>query len=118
MLTLELTAQELQELHITLFLRKNQLTEELQHKNTDIASIALRQIERLSPILYQVESMVREHHTREQVRKELEDRVEGFVEREMDRLDKKLMQGHITQKDYDDRVSIIDNWSKSELALA
>jgi len=60
--TLEFNATELQELHVMLVLRKVQLQAELHHKNTDVAFIALRQLERVSPMLYYIESIVKEHH--------------------------------------------------------
>ena len=115
MFNLELKLEELHELHVTLTLRKFHLTAEVTHPNQDIANIALRQLERVSPLLYYVESIVKEHHE-QSFRKDIEDSTEAVVEREMDRLDKKLMQGHITQEDYDSRVVELDNWSKSKLA--
>jgi len=43
-------------------LRKVQLQAELHHKNMNVVSIALRQLERVSPMLYYIESIVKEHH--------------------------------------------------------
>lgn len=40
-----------------------------------------------------------------------EDQIESYVEKRMNQLDKKLMQGHITQAEYDEQVSIIDKWA-------
>ena len=37
--------------------------------------------------------------------------IEATVEKHMNRLDKKLMQGHITQTEYDQQVSILDKWA-------
>jgi len=59
---LEFDAVELQELHVMLVLRKVQLQAELHHKNMNVVSIALRQLERVSPMLYYIESIVKEHH--------------------------------------------------------
>jgi len=44
-----------------------------------------------------------------------ESSIELFAEREMNRLDKKLMQGHISQYDYDARVTILNNVVEREL---
>ena len=59
---LEFDAVELQELHVMLVLRKVQLQAVLHHKNMNVVSIALRQLERVSPMLYYIESIVKEHH--------------------------------------------------------
>lgn len=40
-----------------------------------------------------------------------EHEIEATVEKHMNRLDKKLMQGHITQTEYDQQVSIVDKWA-------
>ena len=112
---LEFTTEELHELHVTLVVRKCQLQADITHKSQEVAAIAMRQLERVSPMLYYVESVVTEH-LNENLRKEVEDKTEAVVEREMDRLDKKLMQGHITQSDYDARVAELDLWAQSKLA--
>lgn len=116
MFNLEFSLQELQELHVTLAEREFHLKAQIEHTNPDIAAIALRQLERVTPLLYYVGSVVHEHHVKDSARAEAEAKVEAFVERTMDNLDKKLMQGHLTQSDYEARVSILDNWAKSELS--
>jgi len=35
---------------------------------------------------------------------------EAFIERRMNMLDKKLMQGHITQEDYDSQAEYLSKW--------
>mgnify|MGYP003662426687 CR=1 FL=1 len=37
-------------------------------------------------------------------------RDESFIERRMNMLDKKLMQGHITQEDYDSQAEYLSKW--------
>lgn len=59
---LELTLAELQELHVSLFVRKDELRHAIEGKNKDVAEIAMRQLERVAPICYYVESVIREHH--------------------------------------------------------
>lgn len=65
--TLDLTTEELQEMHVTLVIHLGHLREQLAdyrntpNKETQL-SIVMRQIERIRPIAYQVECMVREHH--------------------------------------------------------
>lgn len=67
--TLELTTEELQELHVTLVVHLGNLRDYLEDyrkaegKDVQIG-IVCRQIERLRPLTYQVESMVREHHAK------------------------------------------------------
>ena len=61
MFNLEFNLDELHELHTTLVVRKCQLRAQLTHQNKDVAYIALRQLERVSPMLYYVESTVTEH---------------------------------------------------------
>ena len=63
MFNLEFTLEELHELHVMLTLRKAELNAQLTHTNEDIANIAMRQLERVSPMLYYVGSIVREHHS-------------------------------------------------------
>lgn len=123
MFNLELSLEELQELHVTLVLRKGILKDQVAHENEYIAKIAVRQLERISPLLYYVESTLREYHDRENVLAKdinaaVEQVVEQIVERDMDKLDKKLMQGHITQEDYDLRVAELDDWAKGKLHKA
>lgn len=71
--TLELTTEELQELHLILVVRKGQIREELQNvlvKQQGMQGQGLlieslnRQLERVAPLVYQVQSMVREHHAK------------------------------------------------------
>ena len=65
--TLELTTEELQELHVTLVIHLGNLRENLaDYRNTEGKDVQIgivcRQIDRLRPLAYQVECMVREHH--------------------------------------------------------
>ena len=67
--TLELTTEELQELHVTLVVHLGTLCEQLSDYRNDSTKevqlgIVMRQIDRLRPLAYQVESMVREHHAK------------------------------------------------------
>lgn len=48
---------------------------------------------------------------RQSAQKLTEEQIEAYVERRIDKLDKKLMQGHITQQDYDREVGILDTWA-------
>ena len=65
--TLNLTTEELQELHVTLVVHLGNLRENLvvyrntPNKETQLG-IVMRQIDRIRPLAYQVECMVREHH--------------------------------------------------------
>jgi len=65
--TLNLTTEELQELHVTLVIHLGHLREQLAdyrntpNKETQLG-IVMRQIDRIRPVAYQVECMVREHH--------------------------------------------------------
>ena len=43
-----------------------------------------------------------------------EDQIEAKVESEMDRLDRKLMNGKITQDEYDDAVYTLDKWADQQ----
>ena len=70
--TLELTTEELQELHVTLVVHLGTLRENLAVYRNDPtkdvqAGICMRQIDRIRPVAYQVEAMVREHHAVGQV---------------------------------------------------
>jgi hypothetical protein len=60
---LELTLEELQELHVTLVVRVSELRESLHSDNKPIVEISMRQLERTRPLLYYVESVLREHNT-------------------------------------------------------
>lgn len=65
--TLDLTTEELQELHVTLVIHLGHLRENLAvyrntpNKETQLG-IVMRQIDRIRPLAYQVECMVRDHH--------------------------------------------------------
>lgn len=68
--TLELTTEELQELHVTLVVHLGNLRENLSVYRQDPTKtiqqgIVTRQIERIRPLAYQVECMVREHHKKQ-----------------------------------------------------
>ena len=68
---LDLTTEELQELHVTLVVHLGTLRENLSAYRNDPSKevqmgIVMRQLERIRPLAYQVESMVREHHAKEQ----------------------------------------------------
>ena len=70
--TLDLTTEELQELHVTLVVHLGTLREQLSDYRNDPTKevqlgIVMRQIDRLRPLAYQVECMVREYHRMEQV---------------------------------------------------
>lgn len=66
MFNLELTLEELQEIHQTLHLRKVMLQHEgYALKNKTSQEINTRQLERISPICYYIESVLREHHMKE-----------------------------------------------------
>lgn len=66
MFNLELTLEELQEIHQTMHLRKvNLLHERGSLTNTASQEINTRQLERISPICYYIESVLREHHMKE-----------------------------------------------------
>jgi hypothetical protein len=43
-----------------------------------------------------------------------ESEIELRVERQMDKLDRKLMQGEITQSEYEREVFILDKWSAQQ----
>ena len=60
---LELTLEELQELHVTLVVRVSELRESLHSDNKPIVEISMRQLERTRPLLYYIESVLREHNT-------------------------------------------------------
>jgi hypothetical protein len=65
MFNIELSLDELSELHVIMHLRKEQLRLELTHANPTIAAIALRQLERISPLCYYLEATMREYHSKE-----------------------------------------------------
>jgi hypothetical protein len=45
-----------------------------------------------------------------------EEQVESIVERHMDKLDKQLMSGKLTQQEYDHEVMVMDKWACQQLA--
>lgn len=61
-LTLDLTLEETQELHVTLLVRSSELRESTHSDNKPFAEASMRQLERVRPLLYYVESVLREHH--------------------------------------------------------
>ena len=62
MFNLELNLEELSELHVTMCLRKELLRHEEQSPNATIAAIASRQLDRVRPVCYYLESILREYH--------------------------------------------------------
>jgi hypothetical protein len=42
---------------------------------------------------------------------------EAFIERRMNMLDKKLMQGHITQEDYDSQAEYLSKWFETKFSI-
>lgn len=65
MFNIELSLEELSELHVTMFLRKELLKNEVLSKNLPVAEIATKQLERISPLCYYLEAVLREHHSKE-----------------------------------------------------
>jgi hypothetical protein len=61
--TLSLTLEETQELHVTLLVRVGELREAVHADNAGLAEASMRQLERTRPLLYYIESVLREHHT-------------------------------------------------------
>jgi hypothetical protein len=43
-------------------------------------------------------------------------RDDSFIERRMNMLDKKLMQGHITQEDYDSQAEYLSKWFETKFS--
>jgi hypothetical protein len=109
-INLEFTLEQLHELQVTMSLRKAQLVADTTNPNEAIRDITMRQLERVSPMVYYISETVKENH-----KKQIEEEVELEVERQMDRLDKKLMQGHITQNSYDERTLELAKWAASKL---
>jgi hypothetical protein len=60
--TVELTIEEITELHVTLVLRREQLLQDQSSNNKTIQAIATRQLERISPMLEYFNSIVIEHY--------------------------------------------------------
>jgi hypothetical protein len=60
--TLELTIDEITELHVTLVLRKEQLIQEQSSENKVIQAIATKQLERVVPMVEYFNSIVVEHY--------------------------------------------------------
>ena len=62
-LTLDLTLEEAQELHVTLLVRVGELREATHSNNVGLAEASMRQLERTRPLLYYIESVLREQAT-------------------------------------------------------
>ena len=60
--TLELTIDEITELHVTLVLRREQLIQEQSSENKVIQAIVAKQLERISPMVEYFNSIVVEHY--------------------------------------------------------
>ena len=60
---LNLSIDQLNELHVSLAVRLIELEKDLHHKNSNIRSIVKRQLERVTPIYQQVEKLVINCHT-------------------------------------------------------
>jgi len=60
---IELTVEQLQELHIILGERLVLLDNDLKHKKPEIQRIVQRQLDRAMPIYSAVQSMVVKHHS-------------------------------------------------------
>jgi len=60
--TLELTIDEITELHVTLVLRREQLIQEQSSENKVIQAIATKQLERVMPMVEYFNSIVIEHY--------------------------------------------------------
>lgn len=58
----ELTIDEITELHVTLVLRRVQLLQDQSSNNKTIQAIATRQLERVSPMVEYFNSIVIEHY--------------------------------------------------------
>lgn len=62
-ISLNLSVDQLNELHVSLAVRLIDLEKDLNHKNPNIRSIVKRQLDRVTPIYQQVEKLVIGHHT-------------------------------------------------------
>ena len=58
----ELTIDEITELHVTLVLRREQLIQDQSSNNKTIQAIATRQLERVSPMVEYFNSIVVDHY--------------------------------------------------------
>lgn len=58
----ELTIDEITELHVTLVLRREQLLQDQSSNNKIIQAIATRQLDRVSPMIEYFNSIVIEHY--------------------------------------------------------
>jgi hypothetical protein len=58
----ELTIEEITELHVTLVLRREQLIHEQSSENKVVQAIATRQLERILPMIEYFNSIVVEHY--------------------------------------------------------
>lgn len=43
-----------------------------------------------------------------------EEQIETIIERQMDKLDNKLMSGKLTQAEYDHEVMVMDKWAQQQ----
>jgi len=83
-------------------LRKiNLIDERATLKSQTTLDINSRQLSRVEPLCYYLESVLREHHSKEA-------KHEAFIERRMNMLDKKLYQGHISQDEYESMVKALN----------
>jgi uncharacterized protein YqgQ len=65
---IELTLDELSELHLTMCLRKiNLLDERAVLKSQTTLDINSRQLARIQPLCYYLESVLREHHSNKEI---------------------------------------------------
>ena len=66
-ITLDLSIDEISEIHLSLIHMKGIYQDQVKnHKSKAVQEIALRQLERVTPICYYVESVIREYHTNNQ----------------------------------------------------
>jgi hypothetical protein len=63
---IELTVDQLAEIHLTMLATKERLRQEIKifadKKDRDIQAICVRQLERVTPICYYIESVMREQY--------------------------------------------------------
>jgi hypothetical protein len=61
--SLNLSVDQLNELHVSLAVRLIDLEKDLNHKNRNIREIVKRQLDRVTPIYQQVEKLVVSHYS-------------------------------------------------------
>jgi hypothetical protein len=61
--SLNLSVDQLSELHVSLAVRLIELEKDINHKNQDIRRIVKRQMDRVTPIYQQVEKLVVSHYS-------------------------------------------------------